>query len=1125
MNEKGEPTFYSHSHQTWSTIDLTFINPKAAEHDAAKHWRVDQTKAFGSDHFALRWELDYGKREIENLTGKHFNFKDADPQKWKEAFKKVIESNNADLMPLLDLKATFTVAQLDKATTQVTKAMQETNETTVPTRKPHDRARPWWNKELDKATMRIAEQRSLNLVHQKRWGKQSANVTSLIKKSQNYFKRLYKSAHAQWLTSTLEEATTKDIWSFPKWGKGVRTYPSPAISQGPGREPAVQHSDKCDALRDELFQPPPPLQGAAYPDLTAAMAGDLPDNDVTTDEVHQAIYDQGADKAPGLSQVPFRRIRWAWEVKADLITALMHHCIKIGYHPKEWRKSIAVALAKPRKPDYSNPRAYRLIQLLECLGKVLECIVANRLAYLVTVHNLVPANQFGGRPSSSTDDAILTFVNDVEAAQNHGKVTSALTFDIKGFFDFVNHKRLLTVMREKGIPLQLGSPVSPILSILYAAEILEIFEQKAIVDTQAKASGLKLPDKPTAVHLVMFVDDGKLYVSSDSFLTNTRILGIAYTEVANWLEGIGLAPDMVKRELMHYSKRCRVDGDAPPITLPDAKGEPTIIKAETTTKWLGVHLDRRLTFDFHVKQIAGRAEKTSHLRTLYTACVRPVMTYASAAWWTGKKVHEHWLERVQRRALRLICAAFRTTPIVALELEASILPIRHHLELTSDRAATRFNKLTPFNPILQRLPDTWRSVHTQNRIPGPPLPTHWKVTARRKSPPKSTRLTRLALRSDPLAERILPLCLPPWKKTMQEYQGRLVITPAQKGTAKDEAMTAHNNNINGSMLETAGRRRVGAGYVGLINMKTTIHRKIGMGKKAEVYDAELAGLAWAARDATHYIHTTNHAVQHLHFYADNTSAISTIFEPKTGPGQGHGRIFRQTITEFLDANPENTVEIAWSPGHKGIIGNERADKLAKQATKIVDGTFTTTRAHALRRANEKAFERWTAEWKKTAPTGRFASANRLPPQTHPRKPFTDLPREVFGRLVQCRTGHAFLGEYYAQFVPSETVDCPCGAHFQTRKHILQDCPRYNNYRHILREASKTIDIPTILGTTAGIAALGCFLQESGALTKTGVKRKEAKIAQWEDEEEPAQDEWNESASERESNSDDDVDEA
>jgi hypothetical protein len=68
----------------------------------------------------------------------------------------------------------------------------------------------------------------------------------------------------------------------------------------------------------------------------------------------------------------------------------MHKCLEVGYHPKSWRKVIAVTLRKPRKPDYSNPRAYRLITLLECLGKILENIVARRLTYLAGKHNLVP---------------------------------------------------------------------------------------------------------------------------------------------------------------------------------------------------------------------------------------------------------------------------------------------------------------------------------------------------------------------------------------------------------------------------------------------------------------------------------------------------------------------------------------------------------------------------------------------------------------------------------------------------------------------------------------------------------------------------------------------------------------
>ncbi|TDL29573.1 hypothetical protein BD410DRAFT_780020 [Rickenella mellea] len=58
----------------------------------------------------------------------------------------------------------------------------------------------------------------------------------------------------------------------------------------------------------------------------------------------------------------------------------------------------------------------------------------------------------------------------------------------------------------------------------------------------------------------------------------------------------------------------------------------------------------------------------------------------------------------------------------------------------------------------------------------------------------------------------------------------------------------------------------------------------------------------------------------------------------------------------------------------------------------------------------------------------------------------------------------------------------------TREHILRECKRYSAHRHILREASRDIHIPTILGTKKGIAALSDFLQDSGAFTKTGYPR-------------------------------------
>ncbi|KAJ7693986.1 hypothetical protein B0H16DRAFT_1232953, partial [Mycena metata] len=110
--------------------------------------------------------------------------------------------------------------------------------------------------------------------------------------------------------------------------------------------------------------------------------------DATVDEIREAIFDASTNTAPGYSQVSYKVIHWAWGTAESVIVTVLRKCLRNGYHPREWRKAIAVALRKPRKPNYSNPRAYRLIQLLECLGKILEKIVARRLSYLAGRHNL-----------------------------------------------------------------------------------------------------------------------------------------------------------------------------------------------------------------------------------------------------------------------------------------------------------------------------------------------------------------------------------------------------------------------------------------------------------------------------------------------------------------------------------------------------------------------------------------------------------------------------------------------------------------------------------------------------------------------------------------------------------------
>ncbi len=118
----------------------------------------------------------------------------------------------------------------------------------------------------------------------------------------------------------------------------------------------------------------------------------------------------------------------------------------------EWHTSIAVALQKPKR-DYSLPRSYCLIQLLEVLRKVLEHVQAQILTHITSKHNLFPSSQFGGILGRSAEDALLCTVHDIKTAWNHKHKASIITFDITGFFDTIPHSHLLNTLCSHHIPL------------------------------------------------------------------------------------------------------------------------------------------------------------------------------------------------------------------------------------------------------------------------------------------------------------------------------------------------------------------------------------------------------------------------------------------------------------------------------------------------------------------------------------------------------------------------------------------------------------------------------------------------------------------------------------------------
>jgi hypothetical protein len=65
-----------------------------------------------------------------------------------------------------------------------------------------------------------------------------------------------------------------------------------------------------------------------------------------------------------------------------------------------------VVLRKPGKDNYTTPKVYRPIALLNTIGKVIDAIIARRLSYLVKRYYVLPKMYMGGRKLRSTEHTL-----------------------------------------------------------------------------------------------------------------------------------------------------------------------------------------------------------------------------------------------------------------------------------------------------------------------------------------------------------------------------------------------------------------------------------------------------------------------------------------------------------------------------------------------------------------------------------------------------------------------------------------------------------------------------------------------------------------------------------------------
>ena len=143
-------------------------------------------------------------------------------------------------------------------------------------------------------------------------------------------------------------------------------------------------------------------------------------------EIEKAVRTSAPNKAPGADGITNGILHQTIDILLPHLHKLFNACLQLGYCPRHFKETVTVVLRKPGKDDYTQPKSYRPIALLSTLGKALEAVIANRLAYLADTHGLLPSRHTGGRKLASTEHAMHFLVQRIHQAWSEGKVASLL---------------------------------------------------------------------------------------------------------------------------------------------------------------------------------------------------------------------------------------------------------------------------------------------------------------------------------------------------------------------------------------------------------------------------------------------------------------------------------------------------------------------------------------------------------------------------------------------------------------------------------------------------------------------------------------------------------------------------